>query len=29
MRVSHQHIFPQKDDNNKKFLGLNVKKSES
>ena len=29
MRVSHQHVFPQKDDNDKEFLGTKVKKSES
>ena len=29
MRVSHQHFIPQKDDNDREFLGMNAKKSES
>lgn len=27
MRISQQYIFPQKEDNDKEFLGMNVKKS--
>ena len=29
MRVSHKNFIPQKDDNDKEFLGMNAKKSES
>ena len=29
MRVIHWHFIPQKDDNDKEFLGMKVKKSES
>ena len=29
MRISQQYIFPQKEDNDKEFLSMNVKKSES
>ncbi len=29
MRVIHWHFIPQEEDNDKEFLGVNVKKSES